>query len=204
MPSESASAEYLCQIVKLHPLQEILRTELVLGDDTVHPANHNWVIALQPMLIRKDWGLGLACMEHGAPVAQIVNSPSGVVGNERGWGRAGAHWICSLRHSILWRKRVHSRHLRISSPRDNRIMESPQASPTHCDIGHCSAICWSGLSSTLFTPEAGIWLQRARDTTASLADPTRTATTSEEHPALGQIPWPWFCPCWPEVPFLLC
>ena len=41
VPSESAVADYLYQIVKLHPLQEKLRADLVpLDDDAAHPAHH--------------------------------------------------------------------------------------------------------------------------------------------------------------------
>ena len=50
VPSESAGAQYLCQITKLYPLQEILRADLVLRD-TAHPANHRSVIALQAMQV---------------------------------------------------------------------------------------------------------------------------------------------------------
>ena len=41
VPSESTGAEYLCQIIKLHPLHEILRADLVLGGDAVHQSNHS-------------------------------------------------------------------------------------------------------------------------------------------------------------------
>ena len=58
-------------------------------------------------------------------------------------GQEGAHWLC-----ILWFKRVHNHHPRKSSPRGNRRLAPPQASPTHCDISDWSAICWSGLFST--------------------------------------------------------
>ena len=47
MQSESMRAEYLCQIVKLHPLHEILHIELDFGGDTAYLANHSSVIALQ-------------------------------------------------------------------------------------------------------------------------------------------------------------
>ena len=52
VPSELADVEYLCQIAKLHPLQEILQADLVLGVDAAHPAYHNSVIVLQVMQIR--------------------------------------------------------------------------------------------------------------------------------------------------------
>ena len=51
VPSESACAEILCQIFKLHPLQEVLRADLVLGDDAAHPLNHSLVITLQAMQV---------------------------------------------------------------------------------------------------------------------------------------------------------
>ena len=51
MPSESVGVEYLCQIIKLHPLQEILRADLVLGGDAAHPANHSSVVMLQVMQV---------------------------------------------------------------------------------------------------------------------------------------------------------
>ena len=49
VPSESAGAEYLYQIVKLHRLQEILRADFVIAGDTAHPANHSSVVTLQDM-----------------------------------------------------------------------------------------------------------------------------------------------------------
>ena len=58
MSSESAGGEYLLQIIKLHPLQEILRAHMVLGCDTAHPVNHSSVIAFQAMQIRWGWGSG--------------------------------------------------------------------------------------------------------------------------------------------------
>ena len=47
----------------------------------------------------------------------------------RRWGWAWAHWICPMRHGIWWRKRFHSYHLRISSPRGNRKIVPPQTFP---------------------------------------------------------------------------
>ena len=38
--SESAGVEYLCQIVNLHPLQEISAADLVLGGDSAHPMDY--------------------------------------------------------------------------------------------------------------------------------------------------------------------
>ena len=49
MPSKSAGAEYLCQIVKLHPLQKILQADLVIGVEFAHTVNHSSVIMLQAM-----------------------------------------------------------------------------------------------------------------------------------------------------------
>ena len=51
MSSESAGVEYLCQIVKLHPIQKILRAEFVLVDDSAHPANHSSVVTLQAVQV---------------------------------------------------------------------------------------------------------------------------------------------------------
>ena len=72
-PSETAGAEYLYQIARLYPLQEILPGELVLGGDTAHPVDQCSIIALQAMEIRQ----GFACMEHVIPDKRIVNSSSG-------------------------------------------------------------------------------------------------------------------------------
>ena len=47
--SVSAGAEYLCQIVKLHPLKEILQADLVLVGDAAHPANNSSVVTLHAM-----------------------------------------------------------------------------------------------------------------------------------------------------------
>ena len=52
VPSELGSAEYLCRIIKLHPLQEILLADLDLGGDIVHSANHSSFVTLQAMQIR--------------------------------------------------------------------------------------------------------------------------------------------------------
>ena len=39
------------QIIKLHPLQEILRANLVLGGDAAHPVNHSTVVTLQVLQV---------------------------------------------------------------------------------------------------------------------------------------------------------
>ena len=62
--SESADQEYPLHIVKLYPLQEILRADLVLGGDTTHPLNHSLIITLQTMQIRSGWGTGYPSTEH--------------------------------------------------------------------------------------------------------------------------------------------
>ena len=49
MPSESM--EYLCKIIELHPLQEVVQADLVLGGDAAHPANHSPVIMVQAKFI---------------------------------------------------------------------------------------------------------------------------------------------------------
>ena len=41
VPSELVGVEYLCQMIKLHPLQEILWAYLVLGGNSAHHANHS-------------------------------------------------------------------------------------------------------------------------------------------------------------------
>ena len=77
-PSELAGVEYLCEMVKLNPLQDILLADLVLGAiDTAHPVDRSSVVVLQAMQIRSGWGPGFACMEHGAPDTRTVNSSSG-------------------------------------------------------------------------------------------------------------------------------
>ena len=58
VPSVLAGAEYLYKIVKLHPLLEILRADLILDGNTAHPANFSSVIALQAMQIRYGRGPG--------------------------------------------------------------------------------------------------------------------------------------------------
>ena len=82
LPSESAGADYLCQIVKLHPLPEIPRVDLVLGGDATHPAFHSSVVTWQTMQVvcgsvRPRFRL------HGA-WHSWHNLPLEVVGNERG------------------------------------------------------------------------------------------------------------------------
>ena len=52
VPSESVGVEYPYQIVKLHPLQEILLADLVFGGDPTHLVNQSWVITFQ--VIRSD------------------------------------------------------------------------------------------------------------------------------------------------------
>ena len=51
VPSESAGAKYLCQIIKQHPLQGVLHADMVLGGDTAQPANYSSVTALQAMQV---------------------------------------------------------------------------------------------------------------------------------------------------------
>ena len=46
VPSESECTEFLCQVIKLHPLHEILWADLVFGGDSAHPVDHSSVIAL--------------------------------------------------------------------------------------------------------------------------------------------------------------
>ena len=41
VPSVLAGVQYLCQIVKLLPLKEMLQGDLILGGDSAHPANHS-------------------------------------------------------------------------------------------------------------------------------------------------------------------
>ena len=78
VPSELAGVEYLCEMVKLNPLQDILLADLVLGAiDTAHPVDRSSVVVLQVMQIRSGWGPDFACMEHGAPDTRTVNSSSG-------------------------------------------------------------------------------------------------------------------------------
>ena len=93
MPSELMGAEYLLQIVNLHPLQEILWADLVLGGDTAHPANHRPVIVPQVMHIR--WGRGpcFDCMEHGIPDTWIINISSGENEQEVRMGRSSLNLL---------------------------------------------------------------------------------------------------------------
>ena len=81
MSFESTGMEYLLQIVALHPIQEILVTDLVLGCDTTYPLDHKQVTVLQAMQITWGWGSGV----HGDPDVGISNSSSG--GNGK-WGEA--------------------------------------------------------------------------------------------------------------------
>ena len=91
-------------------------------------------------------------------------------------GQEGAHWLCTMRHGILWFKRSHNRLPRKSSPRGNRRLAPPQASPTHCDICHWSAIYWSGLFSTALHIKLGSGF-RGPEVSLSLVDTTATTTT---------------------------
>ena len=105
---------------------------------------------------------------------------------------------------------------RISLPEVTEGWHRLKFLPTHCDLCQWSAVYWYGLSSTSFTPEVGIRLQRVSDATAFLVCPTGTATTkmelvtmplrhavqgslrtSEAYRAPAQISGPWFCPCPP-------
>ena len=65
----------------------------------------------------------------------------------------------------------------------------------HCDLCHWFAIYWSGMSSTSFIREAGIRLQNARDTTASLVDTIlqkmEFVTTPLRHMAHGSLSELW-------------
>ena len=97
VPSEPAGAEYLCQIIKLRPIQEIFRADIVLGGDAAHLADHSSVIVLQSMQIRRGWGPGFVCNEHGAPDAWIVNSSSGC-----DWKWAGGEDGQELTEFVPW------------------------------------------------------------------------------------------------------
>ena len=114
------------------------------------------------------------------------------------WAQRGTHWICHEQHGILSRKRVHSHHLTISSPEVTKGWHHLKFLPTHCDLCHWSAIYLFGPSSTSLTPEAGIKLQRTRDTTTHRVDPTGTTSTKAElvpkplrHRAHGYLPKFW-------------
>ena len=101
VPSQSAGDEYLCQITKLHPLQEILWADLVLGCDTAHPSNHNSVIALREVRIVVVWCPRL----HYAWYPWLMNCKLfrwKWWGISRRWWWAGARWMCPMRHGILW------------------------------------------------------------------------------------------------------
>ena len=103
VPSELAGADYLCQIVKLHPLQEIFRVDLVLGG-CLHGVWSSWRTNCK-IFLKKWWEIS------------------------RRWGQAGALWICPMWHSILWWKGIHNQHLRINSPWGNRRVAPTPASP---------------------------------------------------------------------------
>ena len=113
------------------------------GDLASWPGPWRWhrtqrVIALQAMQIRWGCGSGFSCMVHVAADSRIVNSSSGC---EVEWteGEDGQDLIELAPCGIFWWKRVHKRHLRISSPRGNRRMAPRLASPTRCDPSNCSA-----------------------------------------------------------------
>ena len=92
-----------CQIVKLHPLQEIFRVDLDLGG-CLHGVWSSWRTNCK-IFLKKWWEIS------------------------RRWGQAGALWICPMWHSILWWKGIHNQHLRINSPWGNRRVAPTPASP---------------------------------------------------------------------------
>ena len=77
MPSDLTGVEYLLQIVELHPFEQILWDDLVLGGDTAYPMGDSLVIVLQAMQIRWGWSTDSACMDRGTSDTPILNSSSG-------------------------------------------------------------------------------------------------------------------------------
>ena len=130
----------LCQIVKLHRLWEILQADLVLGGDIAHPVDHSLVIVLQVMQVRWGWGTGFTCMKHITADAQTLLLE--VMGNEQEvrMGRS------SLNQNLVIE--VHNHRQRTSSPRGNRRMTPPQASP--CPLWPLSLLS-SSLACPLYT-----------------------------------------------------
>ena len=109
-------------------LQEILGADVVLGGNTapqqiIAQSLHcrQWKSDEFGAQVSLAWSMALL-------VHRLQNIPLMVKGNE--WGlRTRANQICSMPPGILWWKWVHNCHLRINSPRGNKWMAPPQASP---------------------------------------------------------------------------
>ena len=163
MPSQSRDEGYLLQIVELHHVQKSLWTDLFLSGDTAHCSlcRSDEAVAQVPLVLRCKfilWRWGEMCGK---------------------WGCARTHWIGPMRHGVLWWRRVHSRHLKISSLQGRWRMVPPQSSPF--PLWLLSLVIYrTGQYSTSFTPNYGIGLQRARDNIACLVDPTGTSNTEAE------------------------
>ena len=144
-------AEYLLQIAELHPVKEILWTDLFRSGDTAHTADHSPVVVLQ-------------VMQSGDVMVQVPLPCKCKLFLWRWWelsgrwGWAGAHWIFPMWHGFLWWHRVHSRHPRIISPQCSRRMEPPQSSPFPLWLWLVSSVSYrSGQSSTSSTPKCISW-----------------------------------------------
>ena len=210
-----------CQIVKLHPLQEILWADLVLGCDTAHPVDYGSVIVLQANQTRLKPRFHL----YGTRCSWRMNCKVflwrwwEVSGR---WGWTGAHKIGPIWHGILWRKRVRNPHLGTSSPRGIRRMTPPQASP--CPLWPMSLVChllvWPVPIHRVHL-KLGSDFIRAREIIAFLVNPTSSqkmefVMTPLRHAPQGSLSDFWntsspgpdirtlVLPCWPEVPFLPC
>ena len=67
-----AGAEYLIlQLIKLHPLQDILWADMVLGD-TTYQLDHSWDIALQVMQIRWVWSKRFDIRVHVVHISNVI------------------------------------------------------------------------------------------------------------------------------------
>ena len=169
MPSQSRDEGYLLQVIELHPAQEILWTDFFL---VVTPRIAR---SLHCRFCRSD---GSGAQIPLAWRCKLILSRWWEMSGR--WGCAGTHWIGPMRrHGVLWGRRVHSRHLKISSFQRRRRMVPPQSSPF--PLWLLSLVIYrTGQYSTSFTPNYWIGLQSARGYSACLVDPTGTSNTEAE------------------------
>ena len=103
MSSESTGVGYSLQIVKLHPIQEILWGDLVLGGDTIHPADHSSDIT-RVAGDAYQMRLGPSLPLYGPWRSKRTSCKLYFLrwwGMGRRWRWAGARWIRPMPHHIL-------------------------------------------------------------------------------------------------------
>ena len=129
------------QIVKLHPLQEILWADSVIGGDVTHPANHRMAIVLQAEQFKYGCGPGFTCMEHGATGARFLTLLLEVVGNKREkTGRSSSNMSCATLSGVSGEVSERYLHQNVTHGPERVLAQS------HAKL---TTICWSTSANSL-------------------------------------------------------